>query len=52
MPVRTSSAHWAGSLRHGSGTIRLGSGAFEGPYSAASRFADGPGTNPEEPRVT
>ena len=24
------------------------SGAFEGPYTWAGRFADGPGTNPEE----
>jgi osmotically inducible protein OsmC len=28
--------------------MRLGSGAFEGPYSFASRFEDGSGTNPEE----
>jgi osmotically inducible protein OsmC len=28
--------------------MRLGSGAFEGPYSFASRFEDGTGTNPEE----
>jgi osmotically inducible protein OsmC len=28
--------------------MSLGSGAFEGPYSAASRFEDGDGTNPEE----
>jgi len=28
--------------------MQFGSGAFEGPYSFASRMEDGPGTNPEE----
>lgn len=32
----------------GQGTVALGSGAYEGPYSFASRFQDGDGTNPEE----
>jgi lipoyl-dependent peroxiredoxin len=48
MPERTGSARWEGSLPEGSGTVRFGSGAFEGKYSAASRFEDGDGTNPEE----
>jgi osmotically inducible protein OsmC len=48
MPIRTSSAEWRGTLKEGAGTMRLGSGAFEGPYSFASRFESGPGTNPEE----
>jgi lipoyl-dependent peroxiredoxin len=48
MPARTGSARWEGSLPEGSGTLRFGSGAFEGKYSAASRFEDGDGTNPEE----
>ena len=48
MATRTSSAQWQGNLREGSGTMRLGSGAFEGQYSFASRFEEGPGTNPEE----
>jgi lipoyl-dependent peroxiredoxin len=48
MPVRTAEAQWKGSLQEGSGTMRLGSGAFEGPYSFASRFENGSGTNPEE----
>jgi osmotically inducible protein OsmC len=48
MPTRSSSAQWSGNLARGSGTMSLGSGAFEGPYSAASRFEDGDGTNPEE----
>jgi lipoyl-dependent peroxiredoxin len=48
MPKRKASARWDGSLQDGNGTMRLGSGAFEGRYSFASRFEDGPGTNPEE----
>lgn len=48
MPIRTSSAEWKGTLKEGSGTMRLGSGAFAGPFSFASRFESGPGTNPEE----
>jgi osmotically inducible protein OsmC len=48
MTVRTSSAEWKGSLKDGSGTIQLASGAYEGPYSYASRFESGTGTNPEE----
>jgi lipoyl-dependent peroxiredoxin len=46
MPVRTSDAEWKGSLKEGSGNMRFGS--FEGPYSFASRFENGTGTNPEE----
>jgi osmotically inducible protein OsmC len=48
MSIRTADAEWRGGLRDGSGLMRLGSGAFEGPYSVNSRFADGKGTNPEE----
>jgi osmotically inducible protein OsmC len=48
MPTRSSSAEWSGNLARGSGTMSLGSGAFEGPYSFASRFESGDGTNPEE----
>ncbi len=48
MAIRESSAVWKGSSREGSGTVRLGSGAYEGAFSWASRFKDGPGTNPEE----
>jgi lipoyl-dependent peroxiredoxin len=48
MPTRSSSAHWSGNLARGNGTMSLGSGAFEGPYSFASRFENGDGTNPEE----
>ena len=48
MTVRTSSAEWLGTLREGKGTMNVGSGAYQGPYSFASRFESGQGTNPEE----
>jgi len=46
--VRTSSAEWKGSLKEGAGTMKLASGAYEGPFTYASRFESGQGTNPEE----
>jgi osmotically inducible protein OsmC len=48
MAIRSSSAEWKGTLKEGSGTMRVGSGAYDGPYTYASRFESGPGTNPEE----
>lgn len=48
MTTRTSSAEWQGTLKEGAGTMKLASGAYEGPYTFASRFESGPGTNPEE----
>ena len=48
MAVRTSSAEWKGTLKEGAGTLKLASGAYEGPYTFASRFESGPETNPEE----
>ena len=45
---RHATAHWEGTLKEGGGAIKVESGAFEGPYTWASRFADGPETNPEE----
>ena len=48
MAIRTSSAQWKGSLKDGAGTMKLGSGVYEGPFTFASRFETGPGTNPEE----
>jgi len=48
MPTRTSSAEWKGTLKEGSGRMKVGSGAYEGPYTYASRFESGQGTNPEE----
>jgi len=48
MAIRNASAVWNGTLKEGNGTMKVGSGAFEGAYSFASRFEEGPGTNPEE----
>lgn len=48
MAIRQSSAEWKGTLKEGAGTMRLGSGAYEGPFTFASRFESGRGTNPEE----
>jgi osmotically inducible protein OsmC len=48
MPTREAQAEWLGNFARGSGTMSFGSGAFEGAYSAASRFEEGEGTNPEE----
>lgn len=45
--VRTSTARWEGTLRAGKGKMALGSG-YEGPFTFASRFEAGVGTNPEE----
>ena len=48
MPKRKATARWDGSFTEGAGTMRMGSGAYEGAYSAQSRFEEGEGTNPEE----
>ena len=48
MPIRVSSAEWKGTLKDGAGTMKLASGYYEGPYTFASRFESGKGTNPEE----
>jgi len=48
MTTRTGNAVWEGTLREGTGKVKLGSGAFEVPYSFASRFESEKGTNPEE----
>ena len=48
MPTRTATARWDGPFNRGSGRMSFGGGAFEGSYSAASRFEEGEGTNPEE----
>lgn len=47
MPVRKAEAVWEGDLANGNGTMKMGT-AYEGPYSFASRFQEGTGTNPEE----
>jgi lipoyl-dependent peroxiredoxin len=48
MPVRSGDAEWKGSFKDGSGTMRSGTGAFEGAFTAGTRFEEVPGTNPEE----
>ncbi len=46
---RFATAHWSGSGKEGSGHLSSQSGILqETRYGFASRFADGPGTNPEE----
>jgi len=46
MATRQATAKWNGTLKDGNGTMKYGE--FEGPYTFASRFEEGPGTNPEE----
>ncbi|HEY4187072.1 MAG TPA: OsmC family protein [Polyangia bacterium] len=48
MPTRSSTAQWEGDLKAGKGTMTVGKGAYTGPFSFASRFEEGTGTNPEE----
>lgn len=48
MAVRKAEAQWNGTLKEGGGTMKLGSGRYEGPFTYASRFEEGDGTNPEE----
>lgn len=46
MAIRTSTAVWKGTLKDGTGTMKYGN--VEGPFTFASRFEEGAGTNPEE----
>jgi osmotically inducible protein OsmC len=46
--IRSSTAQWEGDLKGGKGTMTVGKGAYTGPFTFASRFEEGPGTNPEE----
>src|SRR5690242_3783161 len=48
MAIRSSTAQWEGDLKAGKGTMTVGKGAYTGPFTFASRFEEGPGTNPEE----
>jgi hypothetical protein len=48
MAVRGAEATWQGTLKEGNGVMKLGSGLYEGPFTFASRFEEGKGTNPEE----
>jgi lipoyl-dependent peroxiredoxin len=46
---RTASAAWQGDLKQGKGTLSTQSGVLKDtPYSFATRFENGAGTNPEE----
>jgi osmotically inducible protein OsmC len=46
MAVRKADAVWNGTLKEGSGTMKFAD--YEGPFTFASRFEEGKGTNPEE----
>ncbi len=46
MSVRSANAKWNGTLKDGNGTMSFSD--FSGPYTFASRFEEGKGTNPEE----
>ena len=46
MATRQATAKWNGTLKEGKGIMKFG--AFEGPFTFASRFEEGDGTNPEE----
>lgn len=48
MAVHKSEATWRGTLKEGDGTMVVGKGHYEGPFTYASRFETGDGTNPEE----
>jgi lipoyl-dependent peroxiredoxin len=46
---RAATAVWTGTLKEGKGTISTASGVLSNtPYSFATRFENGQGTNPEE----
>jgi osmotically inducible protein OsmC len=48
MAIRKAETTWNGTLKEGGGRMKVASGAFDVPYTWATRFADEPGTNPEE----
>ncbi|PID85491.1 MAG: peroxiredoxin [Chloroflexi bacterium] len=48
MAISTANAVWEGTLKEGKGVMILPEGQYEGPFTYASRFTDGDGTNPEE----
>lgn len=48
MTTRQSNAIWNGTLKDGNGTMIIGPGHYNGPFTYASRFENGKGTNPEE----
>ncbi len=48
MAITEAHAVWEGSLASGKGTMTLPKGDYTGPFTRASRFEGGEGTNPEE----
>jgi osmotically inducible protein OsmC len=46
MAVRSANAKWNGTLKDGNGTMNFSD--YSGPFTFASRFEEGKGTNPEE----
>lgn len=48
MTTRSAKAVWEGTLKAGKGSFEGETGSIRGPYSFASRFEDGQGSNPEE----
>ena len=46
MSTRTAKAEWKGTLKDGAGTMNFSD--YSGPFTFASRFEEGKGTNPEE----
>ena len=46
MSTRKANAKWLGTLKDGNGVMKYGD--VEGPFTYASRFEEGKGTNPEE----
>ena len=46
MAVRSAKSIWNGTLKEGNGTMTFSN--YNGPFTFASRFEEGEGTNPEE----
>lgn len=46
MSTRNAKAQWNGSLKEGNGVMNFSN--YSGPFTFASRFEEGKGTNPEE----
>ncbi|UCH66657.1 MAG: OsmC family peroxiredoxin [Ignavibacterium sp.] len=46
MSIRNAKAVWNGTLKEGNGKMNFSN--YSGPYTFASRFEEGEGTNPEE----
>ena len=46
MSIRSANSKWNGTLKDGNGTMNFSN--YSGPFTYASRFEEGDGTNPEE----